>query len=54
MQLGNAILIDAKLRSRTLFGLVSPLLRGPMSRGTWSVAKRVKLLFETMLVESGQ
>ena len=44
----------ANHRPRALFGLLGPLLRGPIARQTRSIMGRVKLSVETKLAESGQ
>ena len=44
----------ANHRPKALFGLIGPLLRGPISRRTQAVMERVKLTVETRLAESRQ
>ncbi len=46
--------IYANHKPRALFGLIGPLLRGPISRQTQSIMDHVKLAVETRLAESGR
>lgn len=46
--------VYANHRPRALFGLIGPLLRGPIARQTRSVMERVKLAVETKLAEPGK
>ena len=54
MKIENAIVIDANHGPGTMFGLIGPFMRGPVSRRTQSVIERIKLSAETRLAESGR